>query len=92
MCYWTGLVQKKKKKKKVDGSLGHSNHEIVEFRFLCGRSRASRIVGLLESQHFLFKDLIGGIPCVRALKGKAAQESWLTFKHYFPGLKIGASF
>jgi len=31
----------------------------------------------------LFKDVFGGIPKVRELEGKGAQESWLTFKYHF---------
>lgn len=30
-----------------------------------------------------FKDLLDGIPNVRAMEGKVSQESWLTFKDYF---------
>lgn len=31
----------------------------------------------------LFKNLPGGIPWVRTVEGKGAQESWLTLNHYF---------
>jgi len=30
-----------------------------------------------------FSDLLGSIPWARALEGKGAQESWLTFKQHF---------
>jgi len=50
---------------KNGGSLGCSDHDVVEFRKLCGRSKAiSRIATLdFRSANFvLFKDLLGGIP------------------------------
>ena len=50
---------------KNGGSLGCSDHDVVEFRILCGRSKAiSRIATLdFRSANFvLFKDLLGGIP------------------------------
>jgi len=31
----------------------------------------------------LFKELVGGIPWVRALEGREVQESWSLFKHHF---------
>jgi len=31
----------------------------------------------------LFKELLGGIPWVRALEGRGVQECWLLFKHHF---------
>ncbi|GAB0206764.1 mitochondrial enolase superfamily member 1 [Grus japonensis] len=71
---------------KVGGSLGCSDHEMVEFRILRGRSRAvSRITTLdfRRANFGLFKDLLGRIPWVKALEGKGAQESWLIFKHHF---------
>ena len=71
---------------KVGGSLGCSDHEMVEFRILRGRSRAvSRITTLyLRRTNFgLFKVLLGRIPWVKALEGKGAQESGSIFKHHF---------
>ena len=50
---------------KVGGSLGCSDHEMVEFRILRGGSRAvSRITALdfRRANFSLFKDLLGGIP------------------------------
>ena len=69
---------------KVGGSLGCSDHAMVEFRILRGRSRAiSRITSLDfgRANVGLFKDLRGRIPWARALDGKGAQESWSTFQH-----------
>ncbi|GAB0208404.1 hypothetical protein GRJ2_003306100 [Grus japonensis] len=71
---------------KVGGSLGCSDHEMVEFRILHGRSRAvSRITTLdfRRANFGLLKDLLGRIPWVRALEGKGAQESWSIFRHHF---------
>jgi len=71
---------------KAGGSLGCSDHEMVEFRILRGGSRAiSRITALdFKRANFgLFKDLLGGIPWIRALEGNRVQESRSLFKHYF---------
>ena len=71
---------------KVGGRLGCSDHEMVELRILRRGSRAiSRIKTLdLRSANFgLFKELPGGIPWVRALKGRGVQECWSLFKHHF---------
>ncbi|GAB0205877.1 mitochondrial enolase superfamily member 1 [Grus japonensis] len=71
---------------KVGGSLGCSDHEMVEFRILRGRSRAvSRITTLdfRRANFGLFKDLLGRIPWVKVLEGGGVQESWSVFKHHF---------
>jgi len=59
---------------------------MVEFRILCGGSRAiSRIKTLdLRSANFaLFKELLAEIPWARALKGRGVQECWSLFKRHF---------
>jgi len=71
---------------KVGGSLGCSDHEVVKFRILCGRSRTiSRITALdfRRANFGLSKELLGGILCIRALEGRGVQESWSLFKHHF---------
>jgi len=71
---------------KVGGSIGCSNLEMVEFRILCGGSRAiSRIKTLdfRKANFGLFKELLGGIPSARTLKGRGVQECWLLFEHHF---------
>ncbi|GAB0190586.1 mitochondrial enolase superfamily member 1 [Grus japonensis] len=71
---------------KVGGSLGCSDHEMVEFRILCGRSRAVNRITTLDFRRAnfgLFKDLLGRIPWIKVLEGKGAQESWSVFKHHF---------
>ena len=68
------------------GRLSCSDHETVEFRILHGGSRAiSRIKNLdfRRANFGLFKDLLGGIPWVRALEGRGVQVSWSLFKHHF---------
>jgi len=50
---------------KVGGRLGCSNHEMVEFRILRGRSRAISRIKTLDfrrAKFGLFKELLGGIP------------------------------
>ena len=61
---------------KVGGNLRCSNNEMMEFRILCGRSKA-------VSRTDLFKDILGGIPWARALESKEAWESWSALKHHF---------
>jgi len=71
---------------KVGGRLGCSDHEMVEFRILHEGSRAiSRIktLDLRRANFGLFKELLGGIPCARALEGRGVQEPWSLFKCHF---------
>jgi len=71
---------------KAGGRLSCSDHEMVEFRILCGGSRAiSRIKALVfrRSNFGLFKELLGGILWVRALEGRGVQECRSLFKHHF---------
>jgi len=71
---------------KVGGSFGCSDHEMVEFRTLHGGSRAINRITTLDfrrAKFGLFKDLLRGIPSVRALEGRGVQESWSLFKYHF---------
>jgi len=71
---------------KVGGSLGCSDHEMVEFRIMRGGSRAiSRIktMDFRRANFDLFQELLGGIPWARALEGWGVHECWSLFKHYF---------
>ena len=71
---------------KAGGSLGCSDHKLVEFRILHGGSRAISSIVTLDFRRAnsgLFKDLLGRIPWVRALEGRGVQESWLISKHHF---------
>jgi len=59
---------------------------MVNFRILRRGNRArSRITTLdfRRANFGLFKELLGGIPWVRALEGRGVQESWSLFKHHF---------
>jgi len=59
-------------------SLGCSSHKMVEFKILCGRSKAiSRIATLdfTRDKFNFFKDLLGVIPWARVLEGKGNHES-----------------
>jgi len=71
---------------KVGGRLGCSDHEMVEFRILHGGSRALSRIKTLDFRRAnfgLFKELLGGIPWARALKGRGIQECWLLSKRHF---------
>jgi len=71
---------------KAGDSLGCSDHEMFEFRILRRGSRAISRIKTLDFRRAnfgLFKELLGGIPWVRALEGRKVQENWLLFKHHF---------
>jgi len=71
---------------KVGGSLGCSDHDMVEFRILRGGSRAiskTTTSDFRRSNLGLFKGLLRGIPWIRDLEGRGVQESWSLFKHHF---------
>jgi len=58
----------------------------VEFRILRGGSRAISRIKTLDFRRAnfgLFKELLGGIPWARALKGRGVQECWSLFKRHF---------
>ncbi|GAB0176939.1 mitochondrial enolase superfamily member 1 [Grus japonensis] len=68
---------------KLKGSLGCSDHEMVEFKILRAVRRAhSKLTTLAfrRADFGLFRDLLGSIPWVKALEGRGAQDSWLIFK------------
>ncbi|CAM4545620.1 unnamed protein product [Lepidochelys olivacea] len=68
---------------KVDGNLGGSNHEMVEFRILTqGRKESSRIQTLdfRKADFDSLRELMGKIPWENNMRGKGVQESWLYFK------------
>jgi len=63
---------------KVGGRLGGSDHEMVNFQILRGGSRAiSRITTLdfRRANFGLFKELLGGIPWVRAPEGRGSKSA-----------------
>ncbi|GAB0208733.1 hypothetical protein GRJ2_003339000 [Grus japonensis] len=68
---------------KLKGSLGCSDHEMVEFKILRAVRRAHSKLTTLDFRRAdfgLFRDLLGRIPWDKALEGRGAQDSWLIFK------------
>lgn len=70
--------------RKVGGSLGCNDNEIVEFRLLSGGSTINSITTLDfgRANVGLFGDLLGEIQ-VRDLEGRGVPETWSVFKHHF---------
>ena len=73
---------------KLKGSLGCSDHEVVEFKILRGARRGHSKLTTLDFRRAdfgLFRDPLGRAPWDKALEGRGAQESWLIFKdHLLP--------
>ncbi|CAM5089359.1 unnamed protein product [Eretmochelys imbricata] len=68
---------------KVDGNLGGSDHELVEFRILTqGRKVSSRIrtLDFRKADFDSLRERMARIPWGTNMKGKGVQESWLYFK------------
>ncbi|GAB0206749.1 hypothetical protein GRJ2_003140500 [Grus japonensis] len=68
---------------KIKGSLGCSDHEMVEFKILRAARRAHSKLTTLEFRRAGFglsRDLLARIPWDKALEGRGAQDSWLIFK------------
>ncbi|GAB0209884.1 hypothetical protein GRJ2_003454100 [Grus japonensis] len=68
---------------KLKGSLGCSDHEMVEFRILRAARRAHSKLTTLDfgrADLGLFRDLLARIPWDKALEGRGTQDSWLIFK------------
>ncbi|GAB0189267.1 hypothetical protein GRJ2_001392000 [Grus japonensis] len=70
---------------KLKGSLGCSDHEMVEFRILRAVRRVHSRLTILDFRRAdfgLFRDLLGRIPWDKALEGRGARDSWLIFKDH----------
>ncbi|GAB0180871.1 hypothetical protein GRJ2_000552400 [Grus japonensis] len=70
---------------KFKGSLGCSDHEMVEFKILRAVRRVHSKLTALDFRRAdfgLFRDLLGRVPWDKALKGRGAQESWSVFKDH----------
>ncbi|GAB0177051.1 mitochondrial enolase superfamily member 1 [Grus japonensis] len=70
---------------KLKGSLGCSDHDIVEFKILRAAGRAHSKLTTLDLRRAdfgLFRDLLGRIPWDKTLEGRGAQDSWLVFKDH----------
>ena len=63
---------------KLRGSLGCSDHEMVEFKILRAARRAYSKLATLDFRRAdfgLFRDLLGRVTWDKALEGRGAQES-----------------
>ncbi|GAB0204631.1 hypothetical protein GRJ2_002928700 [Grus japonensis] len=70
---------------KLKGSLGCSDHVMVEFRILRAARWAHSKLTTLDFRRAgfgLFRDMLGRIPWDKALEGRGAQDSWLIFKDH----------
>ncbi|KAM9590815.1 uncharacterized protein ACIBXB_005869 [Morphnus guianensis] len=70
---------------KLKGSLGCSDHEMVEFKNLRAARRAHSKLTTLDFRRAdfgLFRDLLGRVPWDTALEGRGVQASWLIFKDH----------
>jgi len=79
---------------KAGDSLGCSDHELVEFRILCGGSRETSRITTLDFRRAycgFFKDLLGGILWVRAPEGRGSKRTGHYTSITSSMLKIGSS-
>ena len=63
---------------KLKGSLGCSDHEMLELKILRAARRAHSKLATLafrRADFVLFRDLLGRVPWGKALEGRGAQES-----------------
>ncbi|GAB0190834.1 hypothetical protein GRJ2_001548700 [Grus japonensis] len=70
---------------KLKGSLGCSDHDVVEFKILRAARRAHSKLATLDFRRAdfgLFRDLLGRLPWDKALEGREAQESCIVFKDH----------
>ena len=71
---------------KIGGSLGCSDHALVEFAVLRGMGQAKnkvRTLNFRKANFQLFKELVNGTPWETALRDKGAEQSWQIFKDAF---------
>ncbi|PKU48078.1 glycerol kinase [Limosa lapponica baueri] len=70
---------------KLKGSLGCSDHEMVEFKILRAARRVRSKLTTLEFRRAdfgLLRDLLGKVTWEKVLKRRGVQESWLVFKDH----------
>jgi len=70
---------------KLKGSLGCSDHEMLEFKILRSVRRAYSKFTTLDFRRAdfgLFRDLLGRVPWDKALEGRGSEESCLIFKDH----------
>ena len=71
---------------KIGGSLGWSDHALVEFAVLRDMGQAKSTVRTLnfrKAKFQLFKELVNRTPWEAALRDKGAEQSWQIFKDAF---------
>jgi len=71
---------------KTGGSLGCSDHALVEFmvsRGTCQAMSVAKNINLRKVNFQFLKGLVDGTPWETALRSKAAQETWPLFKGIF---------
>ncbi|GAB0182131.1 hypothetical protein GRJ2_000678400 [Grus japonensis] len=66
---------------KLKGSLGYSDHEMVEFENHRVHSKLTTL-DFRRADFGLFRDLLGRVPWDKALEGRGAQESWLVSRDH----------
>ncbi|GAB0176205.1 hypothetical protein GRJ2_000085700 [Grus japonensis] len=67
---------------KLKGSLGCSDHEMMEFKILRAARRVHSKLTTLDFRRAdfgLFRDLLGRVPWDKVLEGRGAQDSWFVF-------------
>ncbi|GAB0186222.1 mitochondrial enolase superfamily member 1 [Grus japonensis] len=89
MQYWTLLVSNASElicDVKIGGSLGCSDHALVEFTVLrdMGQVKSKgRTLNFRKANFQLFKELVNRTPWETALRDKGAEQSWQIFKDPF---------
>jgi len=71
---------------KTGGSLGCSDHTLVEFAGLRDKGQAKskvRTLNFRKASFQLFKELVSRTPWETALRDKGAEQSWQIFKDAF---------
>ena len=71
---------------KIGGSLGCSDHALVEFAVLRDMGQAKskvRTLNFRKANFQLFKELVNRTPWETALRDKGAEQSWQIFKDTF---------
>ena len=71
---------------KIGGSLGCSDHALVEFAVLRDMGQAKskvRTLNFRKANFQLFKELVNRTPWETALRDKGAEQSWQIFKDAF---------
>ncbi|PKU33402.1 rna-directed dna polymerase from mobile element jockey-like [Limosa lapponica baueri] len=70
---------------KLKGSLGCSDHKMVEFKILRAARRVCSKLTTLDFRRAdfgLLRDLLGRVTWGKVLEGRGAQETWLAFKDH----------